>query len=308
MHCVDLIAKNGIIDLSIIYYMDKDKLQALISLLDDPDEEVFQTVEGELLKGQVEIVPELEKAWENSLDGSYQQRLETLIHQLQFRDVKSQLRDWILNSDDLLFGAYLVSKYQYPGLKYDDVNTQVTKIRMEVWLELNDHLTALEKVRMINHIIFNVHGFSRNTSDFLSAQNSLICDVLDTRKGNPITLSIIYSVVAQRLGLPVFGVNLPKNFILAYMDETSDLARTDEGVDGAVLFYINPINKGTVLGKKEIEFFIRQQKLELKVSYFLPCNNREIIQRMLNNLLVAYESAGQKGKVSEIEELLMMFS
>ena len=43
--------------------MDKDKLQALISLLDDPDEEVFQTVEGELLKGQVEIVPELEKAW-----------------------------------------------------------------------------------------------------------------------------------------------------------------------------------------------------------------------------------------------------
>ncbi|HKL71307.1 MAG TPA: transglutaminase-like domain-containing protein [Marinilabiliaceae bacterium] len=288
--------------------MDKDKLQALISLLDDPDEEVFQTVEGELLKGQVEIVPELEKAWETTLDGSCQQRLETLIHQLQFRDVKSQLRDWILNSDDLLYGAYLVSKYQYPGLKYEDINAQVTKIRMEVWLELNDHLTALEKVRMINHIMFNIHGFSRNTSNFLSAQNSLICDVLDTRKGNPITLSVIYSVVAQRLGLPVFGVNLPKNFILAYMDETSDLVRTDEGVDGAVLFYINPINKGTVLGKKEIEFFIRQQKLELKVSYFLPCNNREIIQRMLNNLLVAYESAGQKGKVSEIEELLMMFS
>ena len=288
--------------------MDKDKLQALISLLDDPDEEVFQTVEGELLKGQVEIVPELEKAWETTLDGSCQQRLETLIHQLQFRDVKSQLRDWILNSDDLLYGAYLVSKYQYPGLKYEDINAQVTKIRMEVWLELNDHLTALEKVRMINHIMFNIHGFSRNTSNFLSAQNSLICDVLDTRKGNPITLSVIYSVVAQRLGLPVFGVNLPKNFILAYMDETSDLVRTDEGVDGAVLFYINPINKGTVLGKKEIEFFIRQQKLELKVSYFLPCNNREIIQRMLNNLLVAYESAGQKVKVSEIEELLMMFS
>ncbi|HLW06058.1 MAG TPA: transglutaminase-like domain-containing protein [Marinilabiliaceae bacterium] len=288
--------------------MDKDKLQALISLLDDPDEEVFQTVEGELLKGQVEIVPELEKAWESSLNGSYQQRLETLIHQLQFRDVKNQLRDWLLNSDDLLFGAYLVSKYQYPGLKYEDVNAQITKIRIEVWLELNDHLTALEKVRMINHIIFNVHGFSRNTSNFLAAQNSLICDVLDTRKGNPITLSIIYSVVAQRLGLPVFGVNLPKNFILAYMDETSDLTRTDEGVDGAVLFYINPINKGTVLGKKEIEFFIRQQKLELKVSYFLPCSNRDIIQRMLNNLLVAYESAGQKEKVAEIEELLMMFS
>lgn len=287
--------------------MDMDKIQALISLLDDPDEVVFKTVEEELLKEQVTIVPELEKAWETSEDGSYQERLEALIHQLQFRDVKDELRNWILNSEDLLYGAFLVSKYQYPGLKYEDINAQITKIRMDVWLELNDHLTALEKVQMINHILFNVHGFSRNNSNFLSAQNSLICDVLDTRKGNPISLSVIYSVIAQRLGLPIFGVNLPKNFILAYMDETSDLVRTDEGVDGAVLFYINPINKGTVLGRKEIEFFIRQQKLELKVSYFLPCSNRDIIQRMLNNLVVAYESSGQSSKVAEIEELLMMF-
>lgn len=288
--------------------MDKKKIQALITLLDDPNQEIFSAVEGELLKEEVVIVPELERAWEMTMDTGYQRRLENLIHTLQFRNVKGELRNWLASSDDLLYGAYLVSKYQYPELQYEDVNAKLTKIKTDVWLELNDHLTALEKVRIINHIVFDVYGYGRNKTNFMAAQNSLICDVLDTRKGNPISLSVIYSVVAQRLGLPVFGVNLPKNFILAYMDDGIDLVHSENGVEGSVLFYINPINKGAVLGRKEIEFFIRQQKLDLLESYFLPCHNREIVRRMFNNLLYAYETAGQVDKTNEIRELLSLFS
>jgi hypothetical protein len=191
--------------------MEKNKILALISLLDDPSDEVFSTVEGELLKEEVGIVPDLEKAWESTLDSTYQRRLENLIHTLQFKDVKTGLRQWLSNSDDdLLYGAYLVSKYQYPELRYEDVNNKINQIRKDIWLELNDHLTALEKVRIINHILFDVHGFTRNNTNFMAAQNTLICDVLDTRKGNPISLSVIYSVVAQRLGLPILGLIYPK--------------------------------------------------------------------------------------------------
>lgn len=288
--------------------MDKNKVIALISLLDDPNEEIFSTVEGELLKEEVDIVPELEKAWESTLDSAYQKRIENLIHTLQFRDVKSRLRAWLQSpDDDLLFGAFLVSRFQYPELRYEDINDKINQLRKDVWLELNDHLTALEKVRIINHILFDVHGFSRNNSNFMSAQNSFICDVLDTRKGNPISLSVIYSVIAQRLGIPVYGVNLPKNFILAYLDDSAEFTSTDKGSEVPVLFYINPINKGAVLGRKEIEFFVQQQKLEPKVSYFLPCSNKDIVQRMLNNILYAYESTGQTSKADEVQELLSLF-
>lgn len=289
--------------------MDRNKIQALISLLDDPSDEIFNTVEGELLKEEVNIVPELEKAWESTLDANYQKRLENLIHTLQFKDVKDRLRNWLEHSvDDLLYGAWLVSKYQYPELKYDDINERINQLRKEVWLELNDHLTALEKVRIMNHILFDVHGFSRNNSNFMAPQNSFICDVFDTRKGNPISLSVIYSVIAQRLGLPIFGVNLPKNFILCYLDDTGGLPFTNKSGDVSVLFYINPINKGAVLGRKEIEFFIKQQKLEPRLSYFVPCPNQEIVQRMLNNLLYSYETLGNPEKAEEIRELLSLFS
>lgn len=289
--------------------MERNKIQALISLLDDPSDEVFSTVEGELLKEEVDIVPALEKAWETTIDANYQRRLENLIHNLQFRDVKGRIRNW-LNSpeDDLLYGAWLVSKYQYPELKYEDLNDKINQLRKDVWLELNDHLTALEKVRIINHVLFDVHNFSRNNSNFMAPQNSFICDVFDTKKGNPISLSVIYSVIAQRLGLPIFGVNLPKNFILCYLDDTGNLPFPDKSGDVSVLFYINPINKGAVLGRKEIEFFIRQQKLEPRLSYFAPCPNHEIVQRMLNNLLYSYETLGNPEKAEEIRELLSLFS
>lgn len=288
--------------------MERNKVLALITLLDDPSDEIFSTVEGELLKEEVDIVPDLEKAWESTYDSTYQRRLENLIHTLQFKDVKGRLRQWLAAPEDLLYGAWLVARYQYPGLRYEELDLKINQLRKDVWLELNDHLTALEKVRVINHILFDVHGFGRNTTNFMAAQNSLICDVLDTRKGNPISLSVIYSVVAQRLGLPVYGVNLPKNFILAYLDEGGDLVSGNKGEEISILFYLNPINKGAVLGRKEIEFFIKQQKLEPNPSYYLPCSNKDIVQRMLNNLVFAFESSNQPEKVEEIRELLSLFA
>ncbi len=285
--------------------METERIKALIKLLDDPSEEIFNTVEGELLKAEVEIVPELERAWESHPDGIFQHRIENVIHSIQFRDVKKRFKAWVtFDGEDLLTGAWLVARYQYPELTFEELDNAINKIRKDIWLELNDHLTALERVRIINHILFDVHGFSRNNSNFLAPQNSFICDVLDTRKGNPISLSIIYSVIAVRLGLPVYGVNLPKNFILAYMDEPSAGDRYSAQQESSVLFYINPINKGAVLGRKEVDNFIKQQKLESRHYFFEPCSNIEIIRRILNNLVLAFEHGGQLVKMEEIRELL----
>jgi len=289
--------------------MEKNRVRALISLLDDPNEEIFTTVECELLKEDVEIVSELETVWENTVDAAYQKRIENLIHALQFRDLKSRLRDWHRsNHEDLLQGAYLVAKYQYPELKLESIESKIHEVQTEIWLELNNSLTALEKVRVMNHFLFNVHGFTRNNSNFISAKNSFINDVLETRQGNPVSLSVIYSVIALRLGIPVYGVNLPKNFILAYLDDTGELSSATKEHEPPVLFYINPVNKGAVLGRGEIDLFLQQQKIEPADSYFLPCNNRQIVIRMLNNILYSYENSSLNGKVNEIKELLSIFN
>ncbi len=282
--------------------MDKDKVQALISLLDDPNDLVFNSVEEELLKEEPDVIDELEKAWEVSTNDVFQRRVENIIHYIQLRDVKSQLRKWLNDgAEDLLYGSFLVAKYQYPELSYDDLNQKIDRLRRDVWLELNDHLTSIEKVRIINHVLFDIHKFIRNNSNFFAPQNSYINEVVDTKKGNPISLSILYSVISQRLGLPVFGVNLPKNFILCYIDENS-IKEDDD-----ILFYINPVNKGAILGRREIDYFLKQQKIISKPEYFTPCSNKEIIKRVLINLIYSYENQGNDIKKKELEDLMHIF-
>jgi len=283
--------------------MDIKKLQALITLLDDPDAGIYLKVESELLKGRVEIVPDLEKAWETSDDGIFQKRVENIIHSLQFRNLKKELTDWKRGgADDLLYASYLIAKYNYPDLRFSEVKDKIEKIKRDIWLELNGNMTFLENISVVNYILFDKFNFSRNTIDPLSPRNNFINDVLSSRKGNPVTLSVVYSLICQSLGMPVYGVNLPKNFILVYLD--GEMSKdTCDPPDCPALFYINPVNKGAIIGKREIEIFLKQQKITFLDDYFTPCSNRDIVRRMFDNLRFSYDSIGQNEKKIEIIEL-----
>lgn len=283
--------------------MDKRELLAMISLLDDKDREIVTAVTGNLLKQGSVVIPELEKAWEGTLDETLQVRLENLIQEIQFNGVKDDLTRWIrTGAEYILEGAFYVAKFLYPEISMDKLNEQIERIRKDVWIEINSNLTALEKVKILNYIIFDLHKFSRNNTDFYSPQNSYINQVFETKKGNPISLSIVYLSAAWKLGLPIYGVNLPKNFILAYKDEFRQLDSTDESDD--ILFYINPYNKGAVLGRREIDYFITQQQLKPQPSFYLPCSNRDIIIRLINNLVLSYEKLGYTQKITRLKELL----
>lgn len=283
--------------------MDKREILAMISLLDDNDIEVINTVTGNLLKKGVEVIPDLEKAWELTPNEKMQVRLENLIQEIQFNGVKNDLNRWIkTGAEYVLEGAFYVARFQFPDINMVKINEQIESIRKDVWIEINSNLTALEKIKILNYIIFDLHKFSRNNADFYSPQNSYINQVFETRKGNPISLSIVYLAVAWKLGLPIYGVNLPKNFILAYKDEFRNHDAADESED--ILFYINPYNKGAVLGRREIDYFITQQQLKPHPSFYVPCSNRDIIIRLINNLILSFEKLGYSQKITRMKELL----
>ncbi len=287
--------------------MDPKELQAMINLLEDPNQDVFMMVYNSLLARGPEIIPELEKAWENSQDELSQDRLEDIIQNIHMNVVEKDLISWIRSdSAEILRGAYLVARLQYPDLSFSDINEPVEKIKNDVWLELNDNLTALEKVRILNHIIFNVYKYSRNSANPVNPQNSFLNQVIETKKGNSYSISIIWLAVAQKLKLPVLGVDLPKNMILAYMDLAGSPA-VPEHKDYNVLFYINPFNKGAVLGKREIEYFLRQYQIEPSESFFKPCSNRVIIERMVGTLVDSYRSLGYQDKIRQMERIQAIF-
>lgn len=283
--------------------IDEKEIRNLIKLLDDPDHQVYEAVKSKLNNIGVDVVKLLEEAWENSLDGLFQTRIENITKEIQFEDVRKQLKQWTeQGGEDLLEGALIIEKYQYPDFDKVKVINQIELIKKDIWLELNSQLTALEKTKIINHIIFEVHGFARSSSFQSSPQSHFMNHLLQTKKGSPFSLAILFASIAQSLELPIYGVSLPKNFILCYKDNTTDAFK--QQVENEVLFYINPFNKGVVFGNKEVELFIKQQKLENKKAYFTPCSNKETIISYVNTLIEFYKSNSDKTKVEDYEMLL----
>ncbi|MCF8295933.1 MAG: transglutaminase-like domain-containing protein [Saprospiraceae bacterium] len=279
------------------------ELKSLVSLIDEPDDLIYEQIREKLITYGIDAVPFLEEAWEKTFDNFTQKRIESLIHNLQFDNVLFKLRNWyLLGGKDLLSGFIIITKYQYPDLDEEKIIKQIGKITQDVWLELNDNLTALEKVKIINHVFYNIHGFKGNKQNFHAPQNSYINNLLETKKGNPLSLSIIYSIIAQSLKVPIYGVNLPEHFILSYTNELiSDFTKTK---DSDVLFYINAFNKGTIFSINELQLFLKQLKLKPNAMYFTPCDNIQIIKRLIYNLTTAYEKLGYPDKIGELERLL----
>jgi len=281
------------------------ELEALISLLDEPDEGIFQAIRDRIFAHGTEAVAILESAWENSFDPLIQLRIENLIHQIQFENLKNEMHEWSqFGHHDLMQGTILVTKFQYPDLDEDAIIKKIGQFSQDIWLELNQNLTGLEKVKVINHILFDIHKLSGNITNINSAENFYINNLLDSKKGSPLILGIIYISISQSLRIPVYGVDLPRHFVLAYTDEI--MLSPKDIPEGEVLFYVNPFNKGAVFTKNEIELFIKQLKLERKESYFMPCNNKTIIRRMVNELINIYDQSGNPGKRDEMKELLGM--
>lgn len=278
--------------------MREEEIDSLIRLLDDPDHIIFDHVEAKLLSLGESAIEPLETAWEQSFDPLQQQRIEDIVHKIQFSQILSSLELWAVSgSFDLLEGLIIIHKYQYPDGDEQKIINQIEDIKREVWLQMHYSMTPVEKIRLFNNVFYNIEGFSGNIRNYNDPQNSYIGQVLDTRKGNPVLLSCIYSIVAQKLDMPVYGVNLPKHFILAYTDNYQTNYEENE-----VLFYINAFNKGQVLGKHDVLSFLQQLKLPGKKEFYLPCSNISIIERVLANLL-AYYKENSSPKARDIQRM-----
>ena len=272
--------------------MKSSELKALVSLLEDEDEEITEHVEQKILSLGSPVIPFLEQEWEKNFNPLLQKRIEDIIHHLQFEQLQTRLEEWKTSeSDNLLKGMWIISNYHYPDISYETLTKEFEQLYIEAWTEFKNDLNPFDQIKVLNGVMYNKLKFRANTKNFHSPSNSMINNVLETRRGNPITLCVIYMLVAQRLKLPVYGVNLPNLFILTY--------KTD-----SMQFYINAFNKGLIFSKEDIDHYINNLNLVPQDIFYQPCDNISIIQRAFRNLIVSFEKLGEYQKADEIKTLL----
>ncbi|NNC94400.1 MAG: hypothetical protein HKN92_02490 [Chitinophagales bacterium] len=284
---------------------EDNQINALISLLDDSDKEVYQHVFDKLVSFGPDIIPELETAWSETFNPTMNERIEELIHFIQFNVLKADFQEWKdQGGEDLLRGWLLISRFQFPDLNITEIEEKIDDLKKDIWLELTDNLTPIEKINIFNHVLYSLKSFKGNITDNQDPRYYCINHLLETHKGNPLSLGMLYIILAGAMEIPVYGVNLPRHFILCfnkYADpdfEDSDLLRKD------VLFYINPLNKGFIFTRNEITEYLKKMQMKARDEYFVPCTNKEVMQILMHHMIKLFGDSGNPDKVTEIKQLL----
>jgi regulator of sirC expression with transglutaminase-like and TPR domain len=271
---------------------NKKELKALVALLDDDDGEVVEHVEEKIRSLGHEVIQHLEKHWETSFNPIVQKKLEDLIHSMQFSRLVERLKVWKdSENQDLLEGMWLAATYLYPDLDYSRLKKDLEQIFYDVWLEFKTDALPIEQVKILNSVLFDKLKFKPNSKNFHAVSNSMINRVMETQKGNPLSLCAIYLMVAQKLKMPVYGVNLPNLFILVYKTEKQQ-------------FYINAFNRGIIFTREDIDNYIAHLNLTPMDLFYEPCTNKDIIRRLMRNLMASFDKIGDHEKSEEIKLLL----
>ena len=284
--------------------MNDTKLDALITLLDDPDKSVFNLVLDELLKEDITVVDKLERIWETSLDELVQDRIENIIQEIQLKDTKDKIKLWAGQQNlDLFEGFFLISRHQYPEIKFKTIQMQLEKIRKDIWIEFRNSLTALEKISILNHIFYTHYHFDIDEFNPDNPQTSYINRILETKKANPVSIAILYTLIGRLLELPVHYIDFQKNPLVGYFDKDIAHLAYGESTVNPILFYINPSNKGAIIGPKEVDYIQQTGDNSNQQRLTEPCPDRVIIKCLIEKLIIGYIELGQPDKVNYLKEI-----
>ncbi len=278
-----------------------DQLNLLIHLLDDPDQEAFQQVCNEILAIGSRAVEPLEEAWFNASDQLTRRRIEEIVHSIQYDSLNDELSAWVASGGhDLLRGFIIATRFQYPNLDEDKLLSEMNKLTRSIWLELNDNLTSLEKIKVVNHVLFSSYEFGGEITDTAVPDHYFLNNLLQSRHGNAVSIGILYIIVAEKLMLPIRGVDLTGNFIACYTHLPTDFKAGYKPVS-EVKFYINPFASGAVFTRKEILLYLEKAGIVPTENCFKPADNIKVLKRWCLDLMNAYLIDGKPDKVKELK-------
>lgn len=277
------------------------EISALLKLIDDPDEEIFGAVSDRIVRHGKAIIPALEHLWENTPDEEVQERIELLIHRLHFTDLKEDFRQWSLaGHHDLLVGALLAAKFQYPELATASVLLEVEKLRRNIWLELNNYLTPLEQVRIVTGILYGYFGLKGTEIAYEDVNEFLIHKTLETKRGNAVANGVLYLILCELLDTRVRAIAVPKQSVLAFFK--SGYSADEETPISKIEFYIDPVS-GQVFSHNDIQAYFKRISVPPVAAYFRPQTNKQVIQHLINEMAKCFDPDKEGYKIEELKQI-----
>lgn len=284
------------------------ELNALFSLIDDPDEEIFHLITKRIITYGREVIPCLEDLCEITADDKILQRITEIIRQVHFDSLISEFQLWNAESThDLLTGSHLVASYSYPNLSLDCLRQNVSRLKREVWLETNDYLTSLETATVVSNILFKFQKIQSERNNYQHLEHFCLHTLLEKKKGNALSTGILYQYLCEALEIPIQLINVPDQHILACFQR--DILDPPAGVpfQTQILFYIDATT-GKLFSQYDLDKYFEQYHIPKKDSYFQPLTHQKIIGNMATEVGKCYLSTRELDRKKDLDKIAALLS
>lgn len=251
-----------------------EQLDSVAKLLRDDDPETVRMVKEQLALGGEEFIPGLRDLAQMD-DERVSHHARDVLAEIasQGADEEFLLLCHFFNDEtDLERSCWMLAHALDPGADLGVFEHKVNQWGRQFLVRISGVVSNRQRVQCLADFLAGELCFRGNTDDYYCERNSLLPHVIETRMGIPITLAMIYRMVAERAGMKVEGINLPGHFVARH---------------GEVLF--DPFHKGRILTKADCEEILTRQNLKLRASHLEAATPRQILLRTLANLLYVYD-------------------
>jgi hypothetical protein len=267
---------------------ERNELNAIIQLLEDPDPEVYEVVSNKLVEYGTALVPSLLQVQYTSTSDLMQDRIDAIIHQIQLKTAIEQFKQWqSISNPSIIEGLMLVSAIVNVHFDKEATLQLFEQIRKSCWLELNHYLTALEKITTLNSVLFNHLHFKGELDMSKEEQLFNIEFVLQFKKGNMLSMGALYMALAQVLDLPVKLIKVEDHYLLAYVDTQISFLDPEQKPVESIQFFINPL-LGDIYSMEEIEAFLKKQEVDFEKDNFPFHTNQSLLLHYTENMFQFY--------------------
>jgi len=278
------------------------EIKALIELIDDPDENVFKSITERFIGLGKEVVPIVKEQLDFTDEEDTIFKINHIIHKVNFKLLEDELIKWNASSQKSLWDATLIiSTFIDTEADKKEIQFEIEKVKRSIWLEMNDYLTSLEEVNIINKVLFSYYKFSAFEEQLTKEIDFGLNNLLTTKTSSPFSISIFYLLLGEMLKLPLKALQIPNQHLLAYCSNDDDDLN---GHNGDIQFFIEP-STGQIYTHLDVENYLKKINHHIGVTSIKPQSTKDFVISWLIELASFYKKSNQVHKASDLIELTL---
>lgn len=267
-------------------------------MLDDPEPSIRQTITNRLIEIGEAAVPQLDEHRVKTSDPSLRNQVQSIIRSATFGSYQEEVAvlagQGIHTMEELEDAVFLFSRFQNPTLRIRPFRELLDALAHEAAVPIKKADTAEAQMLAFTRFLFVENDFRGCTEDFLHPRHSYLHEVLQHRRGIPLSLAFVMLFLADRLKLPFYGMNIPLHFLVKFVTPSNQSILVD------------PFNQGSIISREQCDRFLANNGIRRFPEYYEAASPYSMFTRFVRNLINGHMESSEPELARSLQELLML--